>query len=150
MAAGGPLLVALRRMLTTCTRIRLSSTRSAATIAASGLLCSVTRVNGCGITRLGASVPNYNRINEWPLQFLRTGNYRRSYGYLYGHTTDGDWWSNTASSATYGHILGTWPSNIYTHHSNFGGGGVALGCVFWRKWHLIFALGWGKIEGMGI
>ena len=41
--------------------------------------------------------PNYNRINEWPLQFLRTGIYRRSYGYLRGRTTDGYWWSGTAN-----------------------------------------------------
>ena len=73
-----------------------------------------------------ASTPNYNRINEWPLQFLRTGIYYRSYGYLYARTTDGNWWSGTAGSATYGRNLGTWTGNVYAQGNNFRGHGFAL------------------------
>lgn len=51
----------------------------------------------------GASVANFNRLNEWPLQFLRTGNYYRSYGYPDGRTWNGNWWLFTAGSATDGH-----------------------------------------------
>ncbi len=77
----------------------------------------------------GASTPNYNRINEWPLQFLRTGYYNRSYGYLRGRTTDGNWWSGTAGSATHGRYLSTWAGNVYAQGSNFRGYGFALRCV---------------------
>ncbi len=76
----------------------------------------------------GASVANYNRINEWPLQFLRTGLYYRSYGYLNGRTTDGNWWSGTAGSATYGRHLATWTGTVYAQGNHFRGNGFALRC----------------------
>jgi len=77
----------------------------------------------------GASVANYNRINEWPLQFLRTGHYGRSYGCLYARTTNGHWWSGTAGSATYGHYLDTWAGNVHAQNNHFRGLGFALRCV---------------------
>ena len=70
--------------------------------------------------------PNYNRINAWPLQFLRTGAYDRSYGYLNVRTTAGFWWSNTAGSATYGRALNTWSGNVYAQNYSFRGSGFAL------------------------
>ncbi len=73
-----------------------------------------------------ASTPNYNRINEWPLQFLRTGLYHRSYGYLDGRTTGGFWWSGTAGSATHGRTLYAWAGNVYAQNNHFRGFGIAL------------------------
>ncbi len=88
-------------------------------------------MNFTTFNRLGFSAPvtNYNRINEWPLQFLRTGNYRRSYGYLHGRTADGSWWSATAGSATHGRSLATWTGSVYAQNNDFRGYGFALRCV---------------------
>ena len=74
----------------------------------------------------GASTPNYNRINEWPLQFLRTGLYHRSYGYLTARTTYGYWWPGTAGSAPYGRSLGAWTGNVHAQANGFRGAGLAL------------------------
>ncbi len=83
----------------------------------------------------GASTPNYNRLNEWPLQFLRTGHYRRSYGYLLVRTTAGYWWSGTAGSATNGRRLSTWTGNVNAQTNGFRGYGFALRCVAQRNEH---------------
>ena len=77
----------------------------------------------------GASTPNYNRINEWPLQFLRPGYYYRSYGYLHARTAGGSWWSGAAGSAPYGRRLNTWAGNVYAQGNYFRGYGFALRCV---------------------
>ncbi len=77
----------------------------------------------------GASTPNYNRINEWPLQFLRTGLYHRSYGNLASRTTHGYWWSATAGSATYGRYLDTSTGFVHAQNNYFRGYGFALRCV---------------------
>ncbi len=68
-------------------------------------------------------------FNYWPLQFLRTGNYYRSYGYLYVRMTNGRWWSGTAGSTTYGRNLGTWAGYVYAQSNSFRGYGFALRCV---------------------
>ena len=73
-----------------------------------------------------ASTPNYNRLNEWPLQFLRTGLYRRSYGYLNVLTTHGHWWSGTAGSAAHGRSLNTWTGATHAQFNDFRGYGFAL------------------------
>ncbi len=85
-------------------------------------------MNFTTFNRLGfsASVANYNRLNEWPLQFLRTGYYAPSYGYLYERTTHGHWWSGTAGSATYGRHLYTWTGGVYAQNNYFRGLGFAL------------------------
>ncbi len=67
-------------------------------------------------------------FNSWPLQFLRTGYYDLSYGYLHARTTDGLWWSVTAGSATYGRYLDTWTGVVYAQIINFRGAGFALRC----------------------
>ena len=72
------------------------------------------------------STLSYNRINEWPLQFLRTGLYHRSYGYLHVRTSLGYWWSGTAGSATNGHSLDTWTGIVAAQNNNFRGFGFAL------------------------
>ena len=82
----------------------------------------------------GASTPNYNRINEWPLQFLRTGYYDLSYGYLHARTTDGLWWSDTAGSATYGRNLGTHTGGVHAQDNYFRGHGFALREVADHQW----------------
>ena len=81
--------------------------------------------------------PNYNRINEWPLQFLRTGNYRRSYGHLASLTAGGDWWSSTAGSAPYGRFLDTWTDTIYAQYYHFRGHGLALRCGEYKNGYVI-------------
>ena len=68
-------------------------------------------------------------FNSWPLQFLRTGYYLRSYGYLGARTTPGDWWSSTAGSATYGRYLNTWTGGVNAQVNGFRGYGFALRCV---------------------
>ena len=74
-------------------------------------------------------LPNFNRINEWPLQFLRTGHYGRSYGYLHARTAYGHWWSGTAGSATNGRYLYTWTGTVNAQDNYFRGYGFALRCV---------------------
>ncbi len=68
-------------------------------------------------------------FNYWPLQFLRTGHYARSYGNLAARTTDGNWWSDTAGSATLGRRLATWIGNVDAQRNTFRGAGFALRCV---------------------
>ena len=68
-------------------------------------------------------------FNYWPLQFLRTGLYGRSYGYLGGRTTHGYWWSSTAGSATTGRGLGTLTGYVGAHDNNIRGHGFALRCL---------------------
>ncbi len=77
---------------------------------------------------MGASTPNYNHINEWPLQFLRTGFYYRSYGSLNVRTTGGYWWASTAGSATYGRNLYTWIGYVNAQYNDWRGYGFALRC----------------------
>lgn len=65
-------------------------------------------------------------LNSWPLQFLRTGVYNRSYGYLHDRTTNGGWWSATTGSATHGRRLGTSTSRVYAQYNYWRGHGFAL------------------------
>ena len=109
----------------------------------------------CGFSKSAHYSPNYNRINEWPLQFLRTGYYDRSYGHLASRTTAGFWWSATAGSATYGRYLGTWTGNVVAQYNTFRGAGFALRCTgrlfdVVAEVVLIFVSSWGKMGGMGI
>ena len=67
-------------------------------------------------------------FNYWPLQFLRTGFYIRSYGFLTARTTHGYWWSDAAGSATNGRYLGAWPGNVVAQRNGFHGHGFALRC----------------------
>ena len=60
--------------------------------------------------------------------FLRTGHYARSYGNLAARTTDGNWWSATAGSATHGRYLGTWTGYVYAQNNYSRGLGLALRC----------------------
>ncbi len=75
-----------------------------------------------------ASTLGYNRINEWPLQFLRTGYYNRAYGDVRDRTAHGYWWSDTAGSATHGRYLGTWTGYVYAQNNYSRGLGLALRC----------------------
>lgn len=61
-----------------------------------------------------------------PLNFLRTGDYRRSNGNIYGRVAGGYWWSTTAGSATYGHNLNTLPTDVYPQYNNYRGNGFAV------------------------
>ena len=81
--------------------------------------------------------PNYNRINEWPLQFLRTGHYYRSYGYLRERTADGNWWSVTADSATHGRRLATYAGFVRAQTNYWRGTGFALRCGEYKNGYVI-------------
>ena len=61
--------------------------------------------------------------------FLRTGHFSRSYGYIYDRVTDGGWWSTTAGSATFGHYLRTYPTNVDPQGNYYRGYGFAVRCV---------------------
>ena len=65
-------------------------------------------------------------FNSWPLQFLRTGYYDRSYGYLRERTADGNWWSVTADSATHGRRLATYAGFVRAQTNYWRGTGFAL------------------------
>ena len=67
-------------------------------------------------------------FNYWPLQFLRTGYYHRSEGYLGGRMAGGYWWSGTAGSATSGRNLSTWTDLVNAQDNLFRGRGFALRC----------------------
>ena len=61
--------------------------------------------------------------------FLRTGYYYRSGGYIYVRVTYGYWWSTTAGSATYGHYLSTAPTTVLPQDNDYRGYGFAVRCV---------------------
>lgn len=50
-------------------------------------------------------------------------------GYLSEHTTNGNWWSGTASSAVPGRYLYTWTGGVNAQDSYWRGGGFALRLV---------------------
>ena len=68
-------------------------------------------------------------FSSWPLQFLRTGFYYRSYGNLAARTTHGYWWSATTGSATHGRRLGTGTGDVSAQHNTWRGHGFALRCI---------------------
>lgn len=65
----------------------------------------------------------YKNLNMAITGYLNTG------GYLNGRTTDGNWWSGTAGSATYGRYLDTWTGNVNAQDNGFRGLGFALRLV---------------------
>ena len=90
---------------------------------------SFANLLGSGLYNVQNSTEGYNKINNWPLNFLRAGSYGRSSGYIYVRVTNGYWWSTTAGSATYGHNLGTSPTNVSPRNTNSRGYGFAVRCV---------------------
>ena len=60
---------------------------------------------------------------------LRTGYYERSGGYIFVRVTNGVWWSTAACSATFGHNLGTYPTNVYPQNNSYRGDGFVVRCV---------------------
>jgi len=67
-------------------------------------------------------------VNAIPtiFNFLRTGHYGRSYGDIGVRVTNGDWWSTTAGSATYGHGLDTSPTVVFPQYNGYRGNGFAV------------------------
>ena len=61
--------------------------------------------------------------------FLRTGYYDRSYGYIVERVAGGYWWSPTAGSATNGHYLVTSPTHVVPQNNVYRGLGFAVRCV---------------------
>ena len=75
------------------------------------------------------STEGYNKINNWPLNFLRTGFYIRSIGFITERVAAGYWWSTTVGSATRGHSLLTGPTNVTPQFNYSRGNGYAVRCV---------------------
>ena len=90
---------------------------------------------GIGWALSDTSIANYNRLNEWPLQFMRTARYNRANGYVYLRTSDGYWWTSTTISSIKGYALFTWPSTI--QDSGWRGTGVAIRCG--ARWRMALA-----------
>jgi len=84
---------------------------------------------GSSLYNVANSTEGYNKINNWPLNFLRTGYYSRSYGYIDARVTNGHWWSTTSGSATYGRYLDTSPSDVTPQRNYYRGYGFAVRCV---------------------
>jgi len=68
-------------------------------------------------------------MREETLNFLRTGLYSRSNGYIYYRVTNGLWWSFASGSATGGHDLGTGPTYVLPQRNYYRGHGFAVRCV---------------------
>lgn len=77
----------------------------------------------------GISAESYNKVNEWPLQFPRTGDYHRSYGYVYLRKADGDEWSNTSRTAFSGYYLNSVDGRVRPQFNHARGNGFAIRCV---------------------
>ena len=75
------------------------------------------------------STEGYNKINNWPLNFLRTGGYNRSLGYIDNRTQNGYWWANASSSDTGGRRLATSPTYVGPQDGLNRGYGFAIRCV---------------------
>ena len=85
----------------------------------------------------GAGINGWNRVNGWPLNFMRTGRYSSgSYGgYIYERTRYGGWSSITSS----GYRPAEYSYSLYTHddsaelvspqYSDSRGHGLAIRCV---------------------
>ena len=61
--------------------------------------------------------------------FLRTGLYGPSYGFINVRVAAGYWWSTTAGSDVYGHYLATSPTYVNPQGNYYRGYGVAVRCV---------------------
>ena len=72
-------------------------------------------------------------LQEW-LNFLRTGYYHRSYGYILERVTNGSWWSTTAGCDVYGHYLDTYPTHVLPQLNYYRGFGFAIRCVVREGW----------------
>ncbi len=72
--------------------------------------------------------PKANQLANFPLNFLRTGEYYYSDGKMYNRTTHGSWWSATRSSATNANRLNTHTSSVSPQASYARGRGFALRC----------------------
>ncbi len=68
-------------------------------------------------------------VDVLSLNFLRTGRYGRSYGYILERVARGYWWSTTAGSAAYGHYLSTGPTYVNPQGNDYRGYGLAVRCV---------------------
>ncbi len=73
--------------------------------------------------------PKANQLANFPLNFLRTGDYYYSDGKMYSRTAAGYWWSATRSSATDANRLYTNTSYVGPQYSGNRGNGYALRCV---------------------
>ncbi len=69
-------------------------------------------------------------VDVLSLNFLRTGSYAYSRGFIFGRTDNyGYWWSTSSSSATRSRFLLTFPSAISPQHGEARGFGFAVRCV---------------------
>ncbi len=74
-----------------------------------------------------------NQLANFPLNFLRTGEYYYSDGKVYNRTAIGSWWSATRSSATNADRLVTGASNVTPQNNRNRGYGFAVRGVIFGK-----------------
>lgn len=75
------------------------------------------------------STEGYNKINNWPLNFLRTGVYDRTNGNILNRTIISYHWTDLSGSATYGHNLYSSSTNVIIQNNYLRGNGFAIRCV---------------------
>ena len=63
------------------------------------------------------------------LNFMRTGNYLLSSGYIIKRVTDGYWWTNTTRSSTNVFLLNAGSTHALPSHGDARGWGFAIRCT---------------------
>ena len=75
------------------------------------------------------STEGYNKINNWPLNFLRTGYYERVNGHINRRTVNGCWWSDISMGTARSAFLDTANTSIMSTANYYRGRGYAVRCV---------------------
>ncbi|MBR2709692.1 hypothetical protein IKE72_01275 [Candidatus Saccharibacteria bacterium] len=84
---------------------------------------------GSTIANPSALTIQQNLMRSNPLDFVVSGVYNRSYGTIYGRTTEGPFWSGTAVSATSARHLTSHSTGFSPQHADYRGFGFAVRCV---------------------
>ncbi len=73
----------------------------------------------------------YNKINNWPLNFLQTGEYLYKDGYIMKRIENGNWWSNSSNSTASTYALTTQEFFVEPQNRWYldRGRGFAIRCV---------------------
>ncbi len=91
---------------------------------------SFANLLGATLYNVQNSTEGYNKINNWPLNFLRTGGYNRSLGYIDSKALTAHWWMSTSgTTSTYARYMRAIPSNVYSQDNYLRGPGFAIRCV---------------------
>ncbi len=115
------------RLRTGTSGLVLCTIRRVPTAWASVAAVSVRRATAIVATVAPYAAPR-SRVDS-SFNFLRTGQYYRSDGYILAYLTGGHWWLSAVASEINAHHLGTLPTNILTQGNNRRGLGFAIRCV---------------------